>query len=356
MAGSDGQERTEEATPRRRSDARKKGTVARSTDLTGALVLLTLSFALPAAINQMGPGTMMAFQNAIVNVPKDPSPASIGGFALTLLKPGMLAFAILAGSAMAVGLAANFAQVGFVISGESLQPTFDKINPAQGFKRLFSARAGVEGLKTIIKTLLFGYIAYAAVAGNWDEMIGLAWMTPLAAAAHIGSVIHTVLVRVAFVWLVLAALDYFFQRKQTDKQLKMTKDELKREMKDQETSPELRMAMAQRRRKLSKGRMMDRVQEADVIITNPEHFSVAVKYDRSKMHAPMVVAKGQDYLALRIREMAKAHRVPIVPNPPLARALYRKCEVGDFVPRDMFQAVAEVLAYVYRTLKKVKRP
>lgn len=354
MPPNDGQERTEDATPRRRSDARKKGTVARSTDLTGALVLLTLSIALPAAVNQMGSQTLIALQSAMANVPSDPSFASIGSFATAILRPGLVAFAIVAGSAMAVGLAANFAQVGFVLSGEAMQPSLEKLNPLNGFKRLFSARAGVEGLKTIAKSLLFGYIAYASVAGHWDQMIGLAWVTPVHAAAQIGETIHTVLVRVALVWLVIACLDYFFQRKQIDKQLRMTKEELKREMKDQETSPELRMAMAQRRRKLAKGRMMDRVKESDVVITNPEHFSVAIKYDRSKMHAPMVVAKGQDYLALRIRETAKSNRVPIVPNPPLARALYKKCEVGDFVPRDMFQAVAEVLAYVYRTIKKVK--
>ncbi|HRI42733.1 MAG TPA: flagellar biosynthesis protein FlhB [Fimbriimonadaceae bacterium] len=355
MAANDGQERTEDATPKRRLDARRKGTVARSPDLTGALVLLALSLILPFALSRLGIEAMQTMRSVLVNVPSEPSGASIASFVMVFLRPGVVLFLSIAAVTLAVGLAANFAQVGFVLSAESMAPSLEKLNPIQGFKRLFSARAGVEALKTIAKSLLFGYIAYSAIAGRWEEVVGLAWLTPPAAASHVGEILHTVLLRVSLVWLGLAILDYLFQRKQIDKQLRMTKDELKREMKDQETSPELKMVMAQRRRKLAKGRMMDRVKEADVVITNPQHYAVAVKYERSSMHAPMVVAKGADYLALRIRETAQGARVPIVPNPPLARALYKKCEVGDFVPRDLFQAVAEVLAYVYRTLRKVRR-
>lgn len=335
-------------------DARRKGTVAKSSDLTGAIVLLLLSFAMPIAVGQLGLGVLESMQAAMFNLPTDASFGRIGAFAMAFIQPGALALAWIAGVGLAVGLAVNFGQVGFVISAEAMQPTFDKLNPINGFKRLFGARAAVEGLKTIVKSLLFGFIAYNAVASQWGKVIGLSWLTPVAAAIQIGEIMHTVMLRVALVWFGLAILDYYFQRKQVDKQLRMTKDELKREMKDQETSPELKAAMSQRARKLAKGRMMDRVKEADVLITNPEHYAVAIKYDRSAMHAPMVVAKGVDYLALRLRELAKTSKVPVVPNPPLARALYRKCEVGDFVPREMFQAVAEVLAYVYRTIKKVR--
>jgi flagellar biosynthetic protein FlhB len=134
----------------------------------------------------------------------------------------------------------------------------------------------------------------------------------------------------------------------------MTKQEVKQEYKEMEQSAELKGAIAQRRRRLSKMRMAEAVRNADVIVTNPTHFSVALKYDTKKMHAPMVVAKGADVLAFRIREIAKENRVPIVPHPPLARQLYKKCEIGDYVPRELFQAVAEVLAYVYRTIKKIK--
>jgi flagellar biosynthetic protein FlhB len=192
------------------------------------------------------------------------------------------------------------------------------------------------------------------VQSRWNELLNLSALTPLGGVSVVGSILQAILLRVAVAWLALAAVDYWFQRKQTDKQLRMTKDEVRREFREMETSPELKAAMAQRRRKLSKNRVSQAIKEADVIITNPTHFAVALKYDREKMHAPQVVAKGVDYMALRIRQLAADERIPIVPNPPLARQLYKKCEIGDFVPRDMFQAVAEVLAYVYSTLKKVR--
>jgi flagellar biosynthesis protein FlhB len=186
-------------------------------------------------------------------------------------------------------------------------------------------------------------------------LVGLGRLGAPQAAAVIGGLAHTVLLRVGIVWLVIAAVDYFFQRKEVDKQLMMTKDELKREMKEQEGSPEVKAAQYRRRRQLAKGSLASKLKSADVVVTNPTHFAVAIAYERSKMHAPMVVAKGQDYLALRIREFAKDLEVPVVENPPLARQLYRTCEVGDPVPRDLFGPVAEVLAYVYQTLRRVKR-
>lgn len=350
-----GQERTEEATPRRRTEARKKGTVARSVDLTNALVVTALALVLPSTLVAFGQGLMGGMRQGLLSLPTDLSTGSMSRYTWGLLQPAVVSVLPLILTALAVGLAANFAQVGFVMSGQALTPSLQKINPLEGMKRLFSSRAAVDALKAALKALLFAYIAYSAVSSNWNQLIGLAWMKPAAAMSAVGSVLETILIRVAITWLILAALDYLFQRKQTNKQLMMTKDELKREFKEQEGSPELKMAQAQRRRKLSKGRMMDRVKTADAVITNPTHFAVAISYDRSKDAAPIVVAKGQDYIALKIREVATKHRVPIVPNPPLARALYKQCEVGDFIPRQMFQAVAEVLAYVYRTIKGIRR-
>jgi len=170
----------------------------------------------------------------------------------------------------------------------------------------------------------------------------------------VGTLLRSIVIKVAISWLVLAAIDYFFQRKQVDKQLKMTKEEIKQEMKQAETSPELKAAQHRRRRQLSKGRMMQSVKKADVIITNPTHYAIALSYDSDKHTAPVVVGKGVDILAAKIREVAAENRVPIVPNPPLARALYKQCEIGDPVPKDLFQPVAEVLAYVYKTLKRIK--
>jgi flagellar biosynthesis protein FlhB len=269
----------------------------------------------------------------------------------SLLYPGLIAIGPLVLCLMVVGLAVNFAQVGFVLSAEAMKPSWEKVNPFSGFKRLFSARTTFEGVKAVLKLFLFSWIAYAAVMGQWSELANLSYLPPSQAAAKVGAVVHTVLVRIAAVWLVLAVADYIFQRKQLDKQLRMTKDELKREMKEQEGSPEIKAAMFHRRRKLLRGGLAKRMKEADVVVTNPTHFAVALKYKRNEHHAPVVVAKGQDYLALKIREIAGQEDVPIVENPPLARALYKNCEVGDFIPRDMFGAVAEVLAYVYKSVK-----
>lgn len=351
MGGNDGQERTEEATPRKRQEARRKGTVAKSNDLNGALALLAAMLAVPYALEALGAGLTSGIRASMGALPTALGPAVLQQQAVGLAAPVVAGAAVVVGAAMLVGLAANFAQVGFTMSGETLSPRFEKLNPINGVKRLFSWTATVEGLKALAKFAIFGWIAYGAVSARWEDLAGLAWLGPGAAASIVGQILHTVGLRVALAWLTLAAVDYFFQRKMVDKQLRMTKDELKREMREQEGAPEIKAQMAQRRRKLAKGRLGDRVKLADVVVTNPEHFAVAIQYDRSTMPAPIIVAKGQDYLALRIRELAKAGRVPIVPNPPLARSLYRHCEVGDHVPRELFQAVAEVLAYVYQVVR-----
>jgi flagellar biosynthesis protein FlhB len=271
-----------------------------------------------------------------------------------MLYPALVAIGPFILALMVVGLATNFAQVGFVLSGEAMRPSFEKINPLAGFKRLFSVRSTFEGLKAMFKLFLFSWIAYIVIKNEWPNLVGLVYLTPGQAAVKIGAVIHTILVRFAVVWLALAIIDYIFQRKQIDKQLRMTKDELKKEMKEQEGSPEIKAALFQKRRKLLKGGLAKRLMEADVIVTNPTHYAVALKYKRNEMHAPMVVAKGQDYLALKIREIGNDMKIPIMEDPPLARALYKHCEVGDFIPRDLFGAVAELLAYVYKSVKGAK--
>ncbi len=355
MAEQPAGERTEEATPRKRQEARKQGTVARSADLAGATSLLVCALLLPHAVSGIGTGLLTGFQNAMSAPPREFSQAAAVNYLSALALPAMVAILPLIAALMAVGLAVNFAQVGFHLSVESLKPTFEKINPIAGFKRLFSARTFFEGAKAVFKMVLFTWIAYAVVMDNWSQITSLMFLPPFKAAQVIGSIAHTILVRIAGVWLALAITDYIFQKKQVDKQLRMTKDELKREMKEQEGSPEIKAALFQKRRKLLRGGLASRLKDAEVIVTNPTRFAVALKYDRSEMHAPMVIAKGQDYLALKIREIAHDLEVPIVENPPLARSLYKKCEPGDFIPRDSFAAVAEVLAFVYKSVKSARK-
>lgn len=354
MAEMTGQERTEEATPRKRQQARRKGTVAKSHDLTSAAVTVALLLVMPFALGNLGSAFQWTIRKGFSNIPQSVDSNTVGRYMLGTLQQPLLAFVPILAVAMIVGVAMNFAQVGFVLSGETLTPNLNKINPLSGIKRLFSATAAVDGVKALLKSLLFSYLAWTAIQSQWASIISLGTSGPYGTVVVIGGLLHQIFLRIAIAWMVLAGLDYFFQKKQVDKQLMMTKQELKQEMKEMETSPEVKGAMARRRRALSKARMMEAVKSADVIVTNPTHFSVAIKYETGKMYAPQVVAKGQDLIALKIREIAKEHRVPIVPNPPLARQLYRQCEIGDFVPRDLFQAVAEVLAYVYRTVKKMR--
>lgn len=354
MAEGGGQDKTEDATPKRRLQARRKGTVTKSTDLNSALVLLALILIGPAAVGHIGDGFMTGMSNGMRSIPTDLRFESAIKYMISTLQPALTGLAYIMGAAMVVGVASNVAQVGFVLSAEALTPSFSKINPAAGLKRLFSLSSSFNGLKAAVKAGLFMFVGWTAVQTAWPEIIGMSAMTPPQALVAVGLIVRSIAMRIAFIWLALAGLDYFFQRKQIDKQLRMTKEEVKREMKEAETSPELKAAQHARRRKLSKGRMMDAVRTADVVVTNPTHYAVAIKYEPDKSHAPIVVAKGADFIAAKIREIAGENKVPIVPNPPLARALYRKCEIGDYVPRELFQAVAEVLAYVYRTLKKVK--
>ncbi len=355
MPNETAQERTEEATPRRRTEARRKGTVTRSQDVTSAAVMLGLLIVLPIAGVDLGARMVLSTNQSLSNIPSDALPGSIAGYVWSALAPGLVGVAPILGVALVAGVVANFAQVGFVVSGVPLAPNLNRINPFTGMRRLFSAVACVEGLKACVKSALFGWIAYTAIRDHWPALMGLSGVPPLSALSILGSLLKTVFLRVTIAWLAIAALDYLFQRRQVEKQLRMTREELRQEMKEMEQSPELKGAMERRRRKLSKGRMAAAVKGADVVVTNPAHVAVAIEYDPKKMHAPQVVAKGAEYLALRMKELAAENRVPIVPNPPLARQLYKRCEVGDFVPRELFQAVAEVLAFVYTTLKRVRR-
>jgi flagellar biosynthetic protein FlhB len=348
------QERTEEATPRRKQQARRKGTVARSVELTNAMAMLVVAVIMPTALSLIGPSAIGSVRESLMNIPQEVTFSSAAVFAAQCIAPVLSGLALLVGMLMAVGCVGNFAQVGFMLSAEPLAPKWEKIDPFSGMKRLFSARVFVEGLKAAIKAGLFGWLAWSVITSDWDRLTRLSVLPPYQAAGEVGLMLHRIVWRIAAVWLVLAALDYMFQRKQTNKQLRMTKDELKREMKEMETSPELKMAQHRRRQKLIKGRLSESVKKADVIVTNPTHYAVAIQYERSKMHAPIVVAKGQDYLAIKIREIATQNKVPIVPNPPLARKLYRQCEVGDFIPRDLFLPVAEVLAFVMEGVKRAR--
>ena len=349
---SEGAEKTEKPTERRRTEARRKGTVAKSQDLGGAAGFLAIVLVLPGVMAAAGKAFTFGFDRAVRTPGLEITQGDILRTAGAIAAPVAMPMLILAGTALGAGLVANVAQVGLHPSLEALIPKFSRIDPLQGFKRVIGKQGAFESAKALAKSVVFGFVAASVLRAHWAELLSLAGLPLPGAIGLIGNVVHTMLLRLGLTWFIIACVDYAFQRAQVEKSLMMSKDEVRREAKDAEASPEMKAQRIQMGRKLSKRRVAQAVREADVIVTNPTHYAVAIKYEMGGAHAPIVVAKGVDHLAAKIRELAAEHRVPIVPNPPLARALYRQCEVGDTVPRDLFGPVAEVLAYVYRVLRK----
>lgn len=347
------QERTEQATPRRRQEARHKGTVARSIDLTSSMVLLSLSLFLPVLAVGLVGGLMEGLRASFEYTTPSIGLGDVLDHVYATAMPMFYGFLPMAFIALFVGVGVSFAQVGFHPSLEPLAPKFSRINPIEGFKRLFSKRAAFEFMKTLIKLFVIMYIAWHEVSSREDELFALSGLTPQQGIASVAHLCGAILLKVALAWLVLGVLDYFYQRWETEKSMKMTKDELRKELKEQEVSPELRMELHRRRQRLARARMMASVKQADVVITNPVEYAVALKYDPKKHPAPLCLAKGRHLIAEKIRDEAKKNRVPIVPNPPLARSLYDQVDIGETIPTALFQATAEVLAYVFKQKGKM---
>jgi flagellar biosynthetic protein FlhB len=341
--------RTEKATPKKRKEVRQKGQVARSQDANGAVVLLASVLALsafgPAMFRRMEEATV-----AILSLVKDPSVVDRTGVGQLFMQAGSHAFAgaapVVAACAVA-GVLANVFQVGFKPSAKALKPDFRKLNPASGLKQMFSPNSAVEAVKSTVKILAVGAIVAVAVFPKLDDMAGLVGMPAVALLPHLAGLVLGIAQKAALAYLLIAAVDFFWQKKRFEKSIRMDKEEVKQEHKQQELPSEIKGAQRRRAIELARARMMDAVPTADVVVTNPTHFSVALRYD-SDNPAPIVVAKGADHLALRIRREAAEHGVAVVPDPPLARALYASVDVGRMIPEEMFQAVAQLLAYVYK--------
>ncbi len=255
--------------------------------------------------------------------------------------------------AMAVGVLIGLFQTRFLISFKAIRFDLNRINPVQGFKRLFSLRSVFELLKALIKVVIVGYIGYSAFKGEWKKMLDYPMMFPQDAAAHMVGVIFSIVIKSGIALLALAIFDYFFQRWEYEKSLRMTKQEVKEEMKDIEGNPEVKRRQRQMMMEILRSRMMQEVPKATVVITNPTHVAVAVKYDREEDEVPTVVAKGKDKLAEKIKEIAREYNIPIVRNPPLAWELYERVELGEEIPPDLYRAVAEVLVYIYSLRQEV---
>lgn len=343
-----GQERTELATPRRRREARERGQVARSVELSSFLVLLASLLALAALAPQLGGGLgrfLVGGIDAAFTVSLDAGTLPIlsrlwVGEALRLLAPLWLILLV-------VGIAASVAQVGFNVNGSLLAPKPERIDPVAGFRRLFSKRSGFELAKSLVKMAMLLAITWWTLSGRVEAIVGLSGLELGPALVVLGKTALLLAGRLILLLVVLAGADYAFQRWQHEQDIMMTPQELKEEYKETEGDPLLKSRLRALQREMSLRRMMEDVKRADVVVTNPTHFAVALRY-QEREGAPRVLAKGADLVAARIRETAQAAKVPVVENAPLARALFAECEIGETIPLKLFQAVAELLAYVYR--------
>ena len=350
-------DKTEAPTPRRLEEARERGQVARSTDLTAALGLLAGTTALYLAGGQLSASlTEMTRQMLCVGDVGPTTAETVMGDFVAVVKHFALVLAPVLGGIMAVGIAANVAQGGFVFSTQPLVPSLDKINPVTGFGRIFSKRALARLIGNMIKLTAIVWVSYAAIRSDYGRIVALSGMSLGRIVTGGTEIVLSLCFKLAAVLIVIALLDYLYQRWQYLQDLKMTKQELREELKRMEGDPLIKEHRRHIARQMAMRRLSAEVPKADAVITNPTHFAVAIRYDVKKMVAPQVVAKGQDLMAKRIREIALEHGVAIVEKPALARALYKTVDVGREVPVELYKAVAEVLAFVYRLTNRKFNP
>ncbi len=356
MAEESFQERTEQATPRRRQEAREKGNVAKSREIPSVLVLLfsllVFHFTSQWMFKEFSGFMRFFFGHASEFSLSFPGTRQL--FVLVMKFMAIVMFPILTGVTVAA-LLGNFLQVGFLWTAEPLTPKFDRLDPVSGFKRLLSVQSFAELMRSVLKILIVGYVAYLTVKHQYSRLPDLVVLSVGDIMKYTLSVSFDILYRTCWVLVVLAILDYGFQRWQYERDLKMSKQEIKDEFKQREGDPLIKARVRKMQREIARRRMMEAVPKADVVITNPTHLSVALRYSQGeKMRAPKVVAKGAGFLSDKIREIAKKHRIPLVENKPLAQALYKGVDIGEEIPEALYKAVAEVLAYVYR-LKNPRR-
>jgi len=345
-------EKTEEATPKRREEARRKGQVAKSVEISAVFGILAAFGAFKVWGGYIYDELTGFMRHGLTDfVTKDLTVADVS---VLILNVGY----VLANTALpvmliilVVSLAINYLQVGPVFSSEALLPKLDRLDPLSGLQRIFSKRSLVELFKSLFKVLVVGYFIYRFVAAEFFSLVNTTYADLNNSLSETVGLTFNLAFQIAGVLLLLAILDYWYQWWEYNQSLKMSKQEVKDEYKQTEGNPQIKGKIKERQRALAMRRMMQEVPKADVVVTNPEHFAVAMKYDRSRP-APTVVAKGQNFVAQRIKELAREHSVPVVENKPLARALYYSVEIGDFIPRELYQAVAEVLAYVYRLRRR----
>ncbi|MCB0394457.1 MAG: flagellar biosynthesis protein FlhB [Bdellovibrionales bacterium] len=351
----DAGEKTEQPTEQRRADFRKRGQVAQSREVASVMLLfgvglciwLLSSFFVSQVVGLYNQSWTSSLLQVARNGDVIPALRLAGEKAAILLLP-------ILGVALLFGIGSSVIQIGFLYNEEALKPNLEKINPINGFKKIFSLRAVVEGLKAVLKFILVGSVAYAILKGEIAKVPFLSFAEITQLMGYFGTVTLKLAGAVGAVMLALALFDYGYQRWELEKQMRMTKQELKEELKNREGDPQIKARIRRTQRELANKRMMESVPKADVIITNPTHIAVAIKYDAG-LPAPQVVAKGAGVVAEKIKELARTHNIPILENKPLARTIFKSIKIGQVIPRELYKAVAEVLSYVYKLKRKVVR-
>ncbi len=347
------EEKTEEATPKKKSEARKKGQVARSKDVglaitmvTCTLVILLLSGMIVGNLKD----TMIYFLQS--GMLQNVNEMSIKSIVLTVLLKATLCILPVVVPIMIAGIVASLMQTGFLLTGEPLKPKFSKLNPISGFKNMFSKKSFVDLLKNLAVVTVIGFIGFLYVRDNYDKILQISNTYLPSLGGQVQDLVVGIFFQVSLVLVIIAAADYFVQFKFHQKDLRMTKQEIKEEYKQMEGDPQIKSKIKQKQREMATRRMMASVADATVVITNPTHLSIALKYEEGNNEAPKVVAKGADLVALKIKEVAKENDVPIMENKPLARMMYEQVDIDREIPQEMYQAVAEILAMVYKLKNK----
>jgi flagellar biosynthesis protein FlhB len=343
-------DRTEKATPKHRKRAREKGQVARSPDLGGSLVLIAGLLALSTMGSRIVEAGAASFREMLHDIPHSgqaTTAAGLNGLMHSALSTIVLAVAPVAGACMLTGVLAGVAQVGFRPTTHALKPDFRRINPTSGLRNLLGPNLIFEALKALAKVAVVGLVAGLAILPGLSSLASEVGISPGALGVLFGQRALGIAQHAAFAYLVIGILDFAWKRRRHERLLRMTKQQVKDEARQYGVSNEVRAALRRRQMQAARARMMAAVPNADVVVTNPTHYAVALSYDGSRT-APEVVAKGKDLIAAQIRRVAEENDVPVVSDPPLARALHSSTEIGQVIPQELYAAVARVLAFVYR--------
>ena len=346
-----GGEKTEEPSAKRRADFRKKGQVAQSKEVQTAglftIVLIFWIFYLPGFWAHLSEllGLMWGSIHDF-----DGSPSKVFNLTIFIIKEMAFLLLPLFALVMVIGFFTSVFQIGWLFTTQPLTPDFTKIDPVKGFGRMFSMRSLVDLVKSILKVALIGWVAYSTVFDHFEEALILVDTSPYEAILFLGRVAMLILAKVCGLLILIATIDFLYTKHEMEEKMKMTKQEVKEEFKEMEGDPYIKGQIRRIQQEMAQKRMMADVPDADVVVTNPTHISIAIKYDTKSMDAPVILAKGSDHIAMRIREIARENDIPIMENPPVARLLH-EVDLGATIPEEMFKAVAEILAHVY-SLKK----